>query len=154
MSGNPELQKAKKKALALLTDRDRSTAELRNKLAGGGFSTEIIDEAIAYVQSFGYLDDERFTDHYIEFYRQSRSRQRIRMELINKGVDKAGIDRAFDRLEPYDEKPLIYELAQKKIRSLHGDEETCKIKVIQSLARKGFSVGDIRSVLDDMESLT
>ncbi len=147
-----ELLRAKKKALNWLTDRDRSVYELTEKLKKAEFSDEVVEETLSYVKSFGYLDDDKYARHYIEFYRQSRSRQRIRFDLIKKGVDKECIERAFDSFESYDEKELIRHLIEKKSRTVRLDGSDRDTKIIQSLARKGFSVGEIRSVLDEMKS--
>ena len=149
-----ELLKAKKKALTLLTDRDHSVAELKKKLKRSGYSDEAADEAIAYAGSFGYLDDDRYADHYIQFYSQSRSRQKIYYDLIGKGVDPEVIERAFERAGDYDEKPLIRTLVQKKLKTFGKSTSGAETKVIQSLMRKGFSMGDVRSVLDDMDIFT
>ncbi|MDO4477774.1 MAG: regulatory protein RecX [Lachnospiraceae bacterium] len=146
-----QLQKAKKKALMLLTDRDRSVAELTEKLQKAGYEEAIIKETLSYVSSFGYLDDARYARHFIEYYSGSRSYQRIRFDMGQKGLSKAVIDDAFEALEDPDEKPLIRKLVAKKWRTVKGERREKEAKVIQSLGRKGFRIGDIRAVLEEME---
>ena len=50
---------------------DRTEAQLREKLLQAEFSPELVEEAVAYVKSFGYIDDERYVRNYIE-YRSSQ----------------------------------------------------------------------------------
>jgi len=47
-------------ALRLLTGRDRSCHELRQRLKERGFSTEAIEETVCRCLDYGYLDDQRF----------------------------------------------------------------------------------------------
>ena len=64
-----ELTRAKKRALYLLTDQDRTEKQLREKLEKTGYSGQVIEETIEYVRSFGYIDDLRYSVRYIEYYR-------------------------------------------------------------------------------------
>ena len=50
--GMDELVKAKKRALYLLTDMDRTEKELRDKLKKTGYSDDTIARTIEYVRSF------------------------------------------------------------------------------------------------------
>ena len=53
------LKRAKLRAMHLLADMDRTEAALREKLKQGCYTQEMIDRAVDYVKSFGYLDDAR-----------------------------------------------------------------------------------------------
>ena len=64
----PEEQRtieARKKALALLEIRDRTTKELRERLLRCGYSQEEAEDALRYAASFGYVDDLRYAENYI-----------------------------------------------------------------------------------------
>ena len=53
------LLKGKKRALRLLERKDYSRKELKDKLCKDGYEENIIEQIIAYVDSFHYLDDSR-----------------------------------------------------------------------------------------------
>ena len=53
-------KRAKKRALHLLEQMDRSERKLREKLTQGGYPDCCVDAAIDYVKSFHYLDDYSF----------------------------------------------------------------------------------------------
>ena len=61
-------KRAKKRALHLLEQMDRSERKLREKLTQGGYPDCCVDAAIDYVKSFHYLDDYRFASTYCLLY--------------------------------------------------------------------------------------
>lgn len=146
-----ELTRAKKRALYLLTDMDRTESQLYEKLKKTGYSEENIAKAIAYVKSYGYIDDRRYAQHYLDIMKESRSRLRIRMDLNKKGVPKDLIDETMELYGDYDEKPLIRKLADKKLRTLSDEDPKKFQKTAAFLGRKGFRSGDIYEVLDDIK---
>lgn len=131
---------------------DRTEAQLREKLLQAEFEPELVEQAIAYVKSFGYLDDERYVRNYIEYRKDQKSRRQLEQELqFRKGVSSELIRSVYEKLEPADEKLLIRRQLQKK----HYDPENCdekqRQKLIAFLARKGFRTGDILAVLRERE---
>ena len=60
-----ELIRAKKRALYLLTDMDRTEKELYEKLKKSGYPESVISETMAYVRGFLYLDDDNYELQYI-----------------------------------------------------------------------------------------
>lgn len=143
--------KARKKALTLLTDRDRTRSELADRLKRAGFSEEIVSDAVAYAESYGYINDERYASHYIETMSRTRSLKRIRQDLREKGLDQEVIARAFEAAGESDERPLIRHFAEKKLRTLKAEDPSLRVKLIRHLAGKGFGMSDILSVLDEMD---
>ena len=49
-------KRAKKRTMHLLEQMDRTEYQLRDKLAQGGYPAECIDDAVAYVKEYHYLD--------------------------------------------------------------------------------------------------
>jgi regulatory protein len=145
-----ELTRAKKRALYLLTDMDRTEAQLYEKLKKTGYSEETIAKAMAYVKGYGYINDEKYAEHYLEVMQESRSKLRIRMDLQKKGVPKDIIDRTFELYGDYDERPLIRKLAAKKMRTLPSDDPKSRQKAAAFLGRKGFQSHDIYEVLGEL----
>ncbi|MGN0254378.1 MAG: regulatory protein RecX [Chordicoccus sp.] len=146
-----EIRRARQKALDLLADMDRTEAQLREKLRRKEFSAGAVDDAIAYVKRFGYINDTHYADHYIEVYRSRKSRRRILYDLQKKGLSKEVIDGAFEKVGWYDERPLIRELAEKKARSLDLSDPKGVRRLTSYLGRLGFSGQDIYAVLDEMK---
>ena len=55
-----EYRDARRKAMRLLEHMDRTERGLREKMRQAGFAPPAIDYALAYVESYGYIDDERY----------------------------------------------------------------------------------------------
>ena len=70
------LRKAKLRALHLLEYMDRTEKGLRQKLEQSGYPTEVVDEAIRYVKSYGYIDDKRYADNYLRTRSNGKGRRR------------------------------------------------------------------------------
>ena len=77
-------------ALRLLTRRDYTTAELRNKLLGAEHGSTEIDEAIDQLSHEGLLNDRRVAETYARTACRvkGRGRLRIQRELEARGVDR------------------------------------------------------------------
>jgi len=142
------IPRCKKRALHLLEKQDRSEQNLRDKLREGGYPSEIIDIAIDYINDYGYLDDARMAASHVRFYQESRSKKRIKQDLLNKGVAPDVIDRVIEEEYTVDELDLIQELMDKK----HYDRENAtyedKAKMYRFLAGRGYSSDTIKRALN------
>ena len=70
-----ESKKAAEKAMSLLLHKDRTRQELIQRLYQAGFSEAASEEAIQYVEQFGYINDRRYVENYIMFQQGIRSRK-------------------------------------------------------------------------------
>ncbi|SHJ98139.1 regulatory protein RecX [Hespellia stercorisuis] len=142
------LKRAKLRAMHLLNDMDRTESALRTKLKLGLYTEDIIDQAVQYVKSFGYIDDYRYAVHFIDIKKDSKSRREIYAALVQKGVASESIDLAFE--ETYDtggEQQAIREIIRKRRVDLSAADEGEIRKLYGYLARKGFKYDDIRQVV-------
>ena len=84
---------------------------------------------------------------HVRFYQDSRSRQRLRQDLLGKGISAEVVERVLDEEYSGDEQELIEKLLVKK----HYDKENAtyedKAKIYRFLASKGFSSDAINRVL-------
>ena len=89
------LRRAKLRAMHLLEDMDRTETELRDKLSRGEYPDDVVEKAIDYVSSFGYIDDVRYAENYILGRKDLKSRREIRAVLAKKGISGEDIEQAF-----------------------------------------------------------
>lgn len=141
------IPRCKKRALHLLEKQDRSEKNLRDKLREGGYSEDVVDIAIDYINEYGYLDDARMAASHIRFYQDSRSKQRLKHDLIGKGISSDVIDRVLEEEYTGDESALIERLLEKK----HYDKENAtyedRAKIYRFLMGRGFSSDAINRVI-------
>lgn len=158
MAASPEEQKdATRKAMRLLEHMDRTEKGLRDKLRQSGFSPDAVDAALAYVQSYGYIDDSRYARTYVAYRMDSKSRQKIIQELIGKGVDKETAVAAWEEeaaLNSPDERTLLIRTVEKKCAPGTELDEKEMRRLYGYLVRRGFQFSDISSVLEEMEIVT
>ena len=142
------LKRAKLRAMHLLNDMDRTESQLRTKLLNGDYPADIVDEAIAYVKSFGYINDESYIRRFIESKRNSKSKKEIYALLMKKGVD---MERVREILSEYysaeDSLNAIRDLLRKKRYDPKSATDQEMRKIYGYLARKGFGYEDIRQVI-------
>lgn len=139
------LKRAERYALHLLTDMDRTKDQLIKKLQSSEYPEDIIEKTIAYVESFGYLDDTRYACNLIESKKKTKSKKEIYALMLKKGIESSVIQEAMDQY--YEKEDSIYAI-QKILTKKKYSPETMgykeKQKIYASLMRKGFSYDDIR----------
>ncbi|MEE3419858.1 MAG: regulatory protein RecX [Lachnospiraceae bacterium] len=145
---------ARDKALSLLADMDRTERQICDRLAKAGFEEEVITETVSFLREYHFVDDARYAENYLDYYKDKRSKMRIRMDLRKKGIREDDIDRTFTLLGDYDERPLITRLGRKKLATLKEADPRRRQKVITFLAGKGFRMEDIFDVLEEIFTLT
>ena len=86
----------KKRAISrliyILSKSDKTEYELIRKLDASCYPKEVIKYAILYCRKHRYINDENYIREYIEIYRETRSKTRIKVDLIKKGLNKSDID--------------------------------------------------------------
>ena len=135
--------RAKKRAMHLLEKRDYTSFGLRRKLESGDYPESCVDDAMEYVSSYGYIDDLRYSMNYIDYHRESKSQNSIKLDLIKKGVDKSTIERAFSETDPPTEEDQIRGWLEKKHFEDFKDDQKEKYRIYQFLLRKGYKSEDI-----------
>ena len=141
------LKRAKLRCMNLLKSRDYTEYQLRMKLRQGVYPQDIIDAAVAYVASYGYVNDFRYAQTYIEYAGKTKSKRQIENCLAGKGVSKDTIEQAYAQCAEEDsvtaEEELIDRLLDKKhFDREHATYEECQ-KMIGFLYRRGFALDKI-----------
>ena len=144
-------KRAKLRSMNLLKAKAYTERQLREKLQRGEYPEEIIEEAIAYVKSFGYIDDRQYAQDFIAYHMAERSGRRMEQELMAKGIRRDMIREAMENLAQEGETPDDLSVAKKILMKKNYDPETATIKEKQKLSaflyRKGFQMDTIRSAL-------
>ncbi|MCM1160908.1 MAG: recombination regulator RecX [Roseburia sp.] len=144
-------KRAKLRAMNLLKARTYTEEELRRKLKQGFYAAGHIEEALAYVKSYGYVDDLAYAMDFIRYRTESLSKKQIQNKLLQKGIQKEILEDAF--LECENEGVRIEEIKQinayleKKQYSAEKCDYKEKQKLVAALYRKGFSINSINQVM-------
>lgn len=145
------IPRAKRRAMHLLEKQDRTRKNLMDKLRESDYPPEAVDAAVAYVESYHYIDDERYARSYVHFHQEGKSKGRIKQDLMQKGIDRDIIALVLDEEYETSEDDMIRDLLRKK----HYDPETAdakeRNKMYRFLLGRGFSSNDISRVLRGFE---
>lgn len=142
------LKRAKLRTMHLLNDMFRTEDQLRQKLRQNGYPEDVTDEAIAYVKSFGYINDEAYIRNFVESRKDKKSRKELYALLSQKGVKGESVDRILDEIyEEHSDRKAIYEILRKKRWNPENADDKEKQKMYGYLVRKGFRYEDIRQVI-------
>jgi regulatory protein len=134
------------RALRYVAMRPRSVWELETYLKRKDSPAPLIEQITNKLTSFGYLDDDTFAETFVRDRRllRSASVRKITLDLRKKHVPSEVIERALGKDET-DEASMLKELiAKKRKQQKYRDDE---LKLMQYLARQGFSYGDIKTAL-------
>jgi len=128
----------------LLAAKQRSVAELRERLLEGRGATEsIVDTVIERLREYGYLDDARFAHSYASLRVQQRpiGRQRLQRDLWMKKIDKATADAALDQVfAATPEADMIDRAIEKRVRLRGKPKNRAEAKkLFDHLLRQGFA---------------
>lgn len=136
-------KRAKKRALHLLEQMDRTEKQLRDKLLANEYPQSCIDGAIAYVKGFHYLDDSRYASNYVRFSQEKMSRVQMKQKLMQKGIASSVIADAIEEEYVADETEQIMALLRKrKFVPEKADEKEFQ-RTYQYVMRRGFKSSDI-----------
>lgn len=139
--------RAKRRAMHLLERMDRTESQLAEKLRQNGYPDICIEEAIAYVKSYHYIDDTRYAETYVRFHQQKKSRQRLKMDLYAKGIDRDTMEQVLEETFSSDEQEKIRQLLEKRHFDYGESDRKEQQKAYQFLMRRGFKSSDILHVM-------
>jgi regulatory protein len=140
------LNATRQSALRLLTRREHSIFELRQKLSGRGFDQENIDQIIEEMLSQNYLNEARFVEAWV-YHRQQRGfgPARIRMELQSQKINDELIQTYLDENNE-DWFTKASELRYKRYGEYPEDYQN-RVKQQRYLYQRGFTDAQIKAAL-------
>jgi regulatory protein len=149
-----ELSKAKSYVYRILARRMYTIKEIRDKLVEREYVEKIIEDVIATLERYGYLNDRTYAEEWIESRMRSKPKGKIALkrELERKGIDRSIIEdalsQAFDQSK---EAEMALDLARRKVRSYNADDPVAAKRKLQSfLIRRGFDFETVKDVIEQV----
>lgn len=137
-------ENARDTAVRFLSYKGRSENEICERLVRDGYPEEIIGEVLVLLRKHNFINDEQYTESYIDerMNRRKFGGRRIAYELSMKGIDQSLIT---EKLSQQDgELDAAIEAAEKRLRNRTAIDYSEKKKIMGYLMRRGFSYGTIR----------
>lgn len=147
------IKRAKLRAMHLLNDMDRTESQLRTKLRQSCYTEDVVEAALAYVKSFGYIDDLDYAKRYIQNRQNQKSKRELYAQLVGKGIERELIELAMEECYPGedDEIEAIRRLAAKRKYHFRDAKREEQQKQMAYFMRKGFPYENIRRALEAEE---
>ncbi len=146
-----EYDRAKEKAFFLLTYRDHSVSEMKNKLKKRDFNEKVVNKTIEYLLKHKYLDDTKFGKLFInELLNSKKSGMMvIKNKLFQKGLSRELIDNLIINInDDVFIKNCLFHYDKKKKSFGDKIDNNKKSKLYNYLSRKGFRYEIILNVFD------
>ena len=134
-----------------LSRRDRTEAEVRKRLEKAGYVAAEIEAVCARLVETLALNDRRYADEYVRARFSSRSYgpDRIRRELLTRGVNEAIVVSALEQLEETAVAERALALGQRRAQTVRSDPpHRASKKIREYLVRRGYSWDLARTVTE------
>jgi regulatory protein len=146
-------KKAFNYALNMLSKSSKTKQELIKKLKEKEYNEDTIDAVIVKIIDLGYINDKVYTESFIRNKTDASlgiSKRILQNKLIQKGIDKELIQESIENAD-IDEYQSAIQVAEKKLRSLKGDERQRKSKLYAFLIYKGFDYEICSKVINNID---
>lgn len=140
--------RAKKYALSILSKRDKTAQELRDKLNEAGNDSLSIGNAMEYLKNMGYLNDLSYARDYFYSKRGKKSFRQIEFELERKGIVSETIRIALEEegeQTPDDLRPAFKKYAAK----FEQKDSESRQKIYAHFVRKGYAPSLVQKLLNE-----
>ncbi len=145
-------KRVKARTLYILKSSQKTERQLFDKLEDGGYSHKYASIGVEYAKKFGYVDDVRYAQYFVENSCKGRSRRDIEQRLFQRGIDRDVIRQVLDEMrhDAEDDIEAVWTALRKKSVTKDNISELDyekKGKLFAYLMRKGFSADSIGRVL-------
>ncbi len=144
-----EKERALQSALRFIGYKQRTEAEVIQKLEKLQFSTDIIELIMSELREKKYVDDREFADQWIELRCEFKPRGKnlFQYELRKKGIPLNVIEEAIRNIP--DEKIMAIRLGKKYLQRFSGiNDEDFRKKMTGVLLRRAFSFSVVKESID------
>ncbi len=135
-------KRAKKKAVSLLKRKDRTKYEIESKLKEARFNDYVIQSVIDHLKSNHLINDKKYFENYVSYYKTKKSLKKIQYDLRLKGIKREYLEMIGDLYQ--NEESTAYKLLDKK----YNIEVDTKEKMMAYLIRKGFKYDSAKKVVE------
>ena len=141
----------KKRALYYLRSSDKTEWEVRRKLRESLYPDELIDYALDFLKGYGFVDDGRYAENFMEARRSRDSKREIIQKLRRKGIASDEIDRLSGELLAEDEEELCREKLLKYIRGRDLSDPKERARAYRYMLGKGFSYDTVNAAMQKIK---
>ncbi|AGX43756.1 recombination regulator RecX [Clostridium saccharobutylicum] len=148
--------RCKESALKIIERNYKTEKEVRDKLKLKGYEEDDIDSSIEFLKNYNFLNDCNYTKAFIKDKINIQGSQKIKYNLIKKGISKEIVQEQLSSINKDDEKITALNLAKKKlniIKKSENDEYKISGKLYRFLISKGYGYDIVKEVVKEVMAL-
>lgn len=144
----------RQKVYHFATYKPRTVQQVRRKLEDLEAVPDEVDALLAWVASFGIVDDVAYAVRYVQASdeRKPMSPAALRRALRVKGIADVHIDAALAGRTTEDALGAARRVAEKKLRMISGSDAERRQKLVRFLQYRGYAWEVIRTIIDELAS--
>lgn len=144
-----KLEKAKNTALKYVSARMRTKQETITYLQAKNFSAELVQDTIAFLLQYQYLDDDAYCRAWIHDRIQFHPCGRLKMaaELLKKGLDIQFVQTSLETYFPLEEELKLAETAVRQKQNSSTGKKMTRNEMARFLYNRGYSSDVIAHML-------
>ncbi|GAA0179166.1 recombination regulator RecX [Clostridium sediminicola] len=141
--------KAKISAMKSIERAYKTEKDIRDKLLRSEYNDETIERVIKFLKGYGFVDDEKYCNMYINDKIKKFGKNKIKHDLIKKGIKEKVIENKLKIINTDIEIHGAKKVAQKKLKGINNKygKRVLYSKVGSYLATKGYSFDIINEIL-------
>ncbi len=141
----------RERALKIISIKDRTEKELRDKLNEKGYQENDIDVVIEFLKEYKYIDDTSFAINYAKdcVCLKKWGKTRIKTELVRKGIDKELAQEAVENACE-DSGSLVLSEMKKRFKDADFSNPKERMRIFGYFARRGFSPNEIKGAINQL----
>ena len=140
------VRRAREKAMVFLSYGEHTVKSMYEKLSKCGFEKDDINAALSYLTERGYINEADYFERFCEYNAQKKGygASRILLMARAKGFSAKTVnENAGEILSRFDFTEICLSQLE-KIKSLDLSDKKSKDKAVAALARRGFSLSEIK----------
>ena len=136
------------KIVQMQTKSMKTAKQVQEYLKDKGCLFSTIQILMDKLNNYKYVNDEIYAKRYLERYKKTKGKQKIKFELRQKGIDDCIIDMVLSEVDNQCDE--VWELSVKYMKNKTINYENTN-KLMRYLSGKGFEMEDIRGVLQRLK---
>ncbi len=137
-------------ALKLITFRDRTQKELRDKLTQKGYDENTVEDVIAFLEEYGYINDFKYSQHFINdcVNLKKWGKIRIRSELLKRGVKRDVFESILEETFADGSDDALINQIQTRFKNSDLGNIKERTRIFNFFLRRGYCAEEIKGALN------
>ncbi|MBQ2888948.1 MAG: regulatory protein RecX [Clostridia bacterium] len=139
-------------ALKLITFRDRTRKELRDKLTQKGYDENTIEDVIAFLEEYGYINDFKYAQHFINdcVNLKKWGKIRIRSELLKRGVKRDVFESILEEAFQDGSDDMLINQIETRFKNSDLGNVKERTRIFNFFLRRGYCAEEIKGALNQV----